>query len=415
MEAPDGIVTRRILAGPVRPERKCPARRPMEEAPCFRTRVKWRLAAGVAQWQSRSFPSLRRGFDSLHPLHHPPRCLPVPQRSPPASWRGSAATAAATCRGRARAIRTASGSRRSCCSRRRWRPRSRTSSGSWRAFPTSPRSPRLPRTRCMRLWSGLGYYARARNLHRAARAVVESHAGRFPLRVEEVEALPGIGRSTAAAIVAFATGERHAILDGNVKRVMARHFGVGRRRRFRARPFEVVGAGGVPGARDGRRALHAGADGPGGHALHAGQPRAARAVRCATTCVALREGRIAELPGTQGATPGARAFDRDARRGVARTRAGREAALAGHLGRVVEPARGARRCRPRRAGSRRPTACAWTRVDALEPFAHAFTHFRLAITPWRVRVKGVGDAGRANGPRPGSPCGRRPAPRCRRR
>ncbi len=60
----------------------------------------------------------------------------------------------------------------------------------------------------MRLWSGLGYYARARNLHRAARAVVEDHAGRFPLRVEEVEALPGIGRSTAAAIVAFATGER---------------------------------------------------------------------------------------------------------------------------------------------------------------------------------------------------------------
>ena len=78
----------------------------------------------------------------------------------------------------------------------------------------------------MRHWSGLGYYARARNLHGAARRVVEEHAGRFPLRIEAVAALPGIGRSTAAAIVAFATGEPHAILDGNVKRVLARHAGI---------------------------------------------------------------------------------------------------------------------------------------------------------------------------------------------
>ncbi len=75
-------------------------------------------------------------------------------------------------------------------------------------------------------WSGLGYYARARNLHRAAQAIVESHGGHFPRTAAEIATLPGIGRSTAAAIAAFAFGERAAILDGNVKRVLTRIFGV---------------------------------------------------------------------------------------------------------------------------------------------------------------------------------------------
>ena len=79
----------------------------------------------------------------------------------------------------------------------------------------------------LRLWAGLGYYSRARNLHRAAVAVVTEHGGQFPRQREALESLPGVGRSTAAAIAAFAFGEREAILDGNVKRVLARHFAVG--------------------------------------------------------------------------------------------------------------------------------------------------------------------------------------------
>jgi len=71
-------------------------------------------------------------------------------------------------------------------------------------------------------WSGLGYYARARNLQAAARQVVERHGGVFPQDLEAVMALPGIGRSTAAAILSLACGQAHAILDGNVKRVLAR-------------------------------------------------------------------------------------------------------------------------------------------------------------------------------------------------
>jgi A/G-specific adenine glycosylase len=74
-------------------------------------------------------------------------------------------------------------------------------------------------------WSGLGYYSRARNLHRCAQAVMSAHGGAFPATSAILETLPGIGRSTAAAIAAFCFGERAAILDGNVKRVLARVLG----------------------------------------------------------------------------------------------------------------------------------------------------------------------------------------------
>ncbi|MBW8467469.1 MAG: A/G-specific adenine glycosylase [Thiobacillus sp.] len=74
----------------------------------------------------------------------------------------------------------------------------------------------------MALWSGLGYYSRARNLHRCAQVVVAQHAGVFPSTSSELQTLPGIGASTAAAIAAFCHGERVSILDGNVRRVLTR-------------------------------------------------------------------------------------------------------------------------------------------------------------------------------------------------
>jgi len=75
------------------------------------------------------------------------------------------------------------------------------------------------------LWSGLGYYSRARHLHRCAQVVVQAHGGVFPASAAALQALPGIGRSTAAAIAAFCFDERVAILDGNVRRVLARVLG----------------------------------------------------------------------------------------------------------------------------------------------------------------------------------------------
>ncbi|GAM67417.1 A/G-specific adenine glycosylase [Vibrio sp. JCM 19236] len=74
----------------------------------------------------------------------------------------------------------------------------------------------------LHLWTGLGYYARARNLHKAAQMVRDEHNGEFPTEFEDVLALPGVGRSTAGAILSSVYNQPHAILDGNVKRVLAR-------------------------------------------------------------------------------------------------------------------------------------------------------------------------------------------------
>jgi A/G-specific adenine glycosylase len=93
-------------------------------------------------------------------------------------------------------------------------------------FPDVRALAAAPVDQVMSLWAGLGYYTRARNLHRCAQAIVQQHGGVFPADVKSLSALPGIGLSTAAAIAAFAYGTRAAILDGNVKRVLCRVFGV---------------------------------------------------------------------------------------------------------------------------------------------------------------------------------------------
>ena len=82
-----------------------------------------------------------------------------------------------------------------------------------------------PLDEVLHLWAGLGYYSRARNLHRCAQDVVALHGGVFPRSAQQLQTLPGIGRSTAAAIAALCFGERVAILDGNVKRVLTRYLG----------------------------------------------------------------------------------------------------------------------------------------------------------------------------------------------
>ncbi|MFZ5454052.1 MAG: A/G-specific adenine glycosylase [Pseudomonadota bacterium] len=93
-------------------------------------------------------------------------------------------------------------------------------------FPTLAALAAADEATVMENWSGLGYYARARNLHRAAREVMTRFGGRFPRTVEDIESLPGIGRSTASAIATFCFGAHAPILDGNVKRVFARVFGI---------------------------------------------------------------------------------------------------------------------------------------------------------------------------------------------
>jgi A/G-specific adenine glycosylase len=238
----------------------------------------------------------------------------------------------------------------------------------------------------LRLWSGLGYYARARNLHRAAREIAGRHGGRFPLDVDEARALPGIGRSTAAAIVAFATGQRHAILDGNVKRVLARSFGV--RGAADSAPVlaklwalseSLVPAKGVEAYTQGLMDL--------GATVCTRTRPACEACPLAADCVARREGATASLPGRRSPRP---ARQREVAmlvivsRGEVLVEKRPAAGIWGGLWSLPEvPAGEDAAKRVRRDYGLRVEA-----VEELDPFRHAFTHFTLAVKPWLVRVKG---------------------------
>ncbi len=119
-------------------------------------------------------------------------------------------------------------------------------------FPDLPALAAAHEDEVLALWSGLGYYSRARNLHAAAASLADKHGGQFPAAAETIAQLPGVGRSTAAAVAALAFGQRCAILDGNVKRVLARHGGVAGWPGDKKRGSRTVATGGIamPAAQD---------------------------------------------------------------------------------------------------------------------------------------------------------------------
>ena len=152
-----------------------------------------------------------------------------------------------------------------------------------------------PVERVLEHWSGLGYYRRAHHLHAEAQAVVAQLAGVFPADAESLATLPGVGRSTAAAIAVFASGARAAILDGNVKRVLARHCGIEGfpgAAKVDAQLWQVAEA--LLPARDIEVYTQALMD-LGATVCLRTKPRC-DACPVADDCVALREARIAELP-----------------------------------------------------------------------------------------------------------------------
>ena len=230
----------------------------------------------------------------------------------------------------------------------------------------------------LRLWSGLGYYARGRNLLRAAREV---HAlGAFPSTAEKIAELPGVGRSTAAAIEVFAYGERAAILDGNVKRVLSRCFGVEGAADLWARAERELPKNGIEAYTQGLMDL--------------GATVCKRVPDCTPCpvkagCVARKTGRIAELPAPR------------AKKALPWRRASWFVVI--HQGKILLERRpspgiwGGLWCFPQR----RPSGC---RIKARLPaIEHGFTHFRLRIQPLLCRgapkESGVwmdlGDAARA--------------------
>jgi len=240
----------------------------------------------------------------------------------------------------------------------------------------------------LHLWSGLGYYSRARNLQRAAQCVLAEYGGSLPDGRDALARLPGIGRSTAAAIIALAHGGREAILDGNVKRVLARYFGID----------------GAPGKRDtqqqlwrrseqctpkARVELYTQAIMDFGAMLCTRRKPLCTQCPLRGRCVALRSGRVAELPT-------ARALARRPRRGIvmllARRKDGQillqrrpEEGIWGGLWTLPEftNQQAARRfCRTKLQRARLES-------EPLPRMRHAFTHFELEITPLRASCSGI--------------------------
>jgi A/G-specific adenine glycosylase len=233
-------------------------------------------------------------------------------------------------------------------------------------------------------WSGLGYYRRAHHLHAAARAIVAQHGGAFPRDAATLATLPGIGRSTAAAIAAFSSGARHAILDGNVKRVLARHRGVDGfpgAPKVEATLWQIADA--LLPARD-IEAYTQGVMDLGATVCTRSSPACA-ACPVALDCIALAEGRVAELPSPRPR----KALPQRAVRLLVIERSGEilfekrpplgiwgglwslpECALDEDVATVV----GTRFDAHVEAG------------EALAPIAHGFTHFALTMHPQRVRA-----------------------------
>lgn len=234
----------------------------------------------------------------------------------------------------------------------------------------------------LRLWSGLGYYARGRNLLRAAIEIRKHHRGRFPRDPEALAELPGIGRSTAAAIAVFSFGVRAAILDGNVKRVLARCFGIEGypgaaevERRMWSLAQSLLPARGVERYTQGLMDLGA----------TVCTRRRPQCERCplAELCVARRTGKVDELPEAR------------PRKAVPRRRA--TWIVLRHRGQVLLERRpstglwGGLWTFPELAQEttwkaveeycRRECGCTLSHTRCLAPIEHGFTHFKLTISP----------------------------------
>jgi len=255
----------------------------------------------------------------------------------------------------------------------------------------------------MPYWAGLGYYARARNLHRCAQVVVEDRGGRFPVEPEDIATLPGIGRSTAAAIAAFAHNTRAAILDGNVKRVLTRHFGVDgdpSKRDVETRLWTLAQAL-LPGTgtRDARMPAYTqGLMDLGATVCVRGNPACGRCP-LAATCIAKRDGRQHELP-----TPKAKKAIPTKTTGMLIVeQAGhvllQRRAATGIWGGLLslpefdagrnDPNAPALACQTLGLEAGISTAAKPAAPVALAPFMHTFTHYRLHVQPYWLRLPTV--------------------------
>jgi A/G-specific adenine glycosylase len=253
-------------------------------------------------------------------------------------------------------------------------------------FPTVEALARAPIDEVLHLWTGLGYYARARNLKAAAQALLARHGGEFPAHIDAVTALPGIGRSTAGAILALARGERHPILDGNAKRVLARVFGIDGNPSS-ASVLKALWATAEVCTPEQRAAAYTQGIMDLGATLCTRSRPACTVCPMSQVCVAAREGRQAELPGAKArrARPSREAV-------LLIAESGEDGARAVLLERRPAPGIWGGLWSPPQFASE-SEALAWCRrelrevsaAESLPPIEHGFTHFDLRLNPLRVR------------------------------
>ncbi len=260
-----------------------------------------------------------------------------------------------------------------------------------RRFPSLKKLASASRDEVLQYWAGLGYYSRGRNLHRAAQQVLVEHHGRIPRTPQALMQLPGIGRSTAAAILSQALDQPHAILDGNVKRVLARYHGIS----------------GWPGERQVEQQLWQYAEQHmpaqrnadysqaimdlGATLCHRSRPQCPQCP-LQDGCLAYRHDRILQCPGKKPKkvlpVKHTRLLLLIAEDGGILLEKRPPSGIWGGLWSLPEAAPGedvAQLCRQR-------WGLTVTEEQTLSGFRHSFSHYHLHITPWRVWVKATGEA-----------------------
>ena len=266
-------------------------------------------------------------------------------------------------------------------------------------FPTLPDLAAAGTDAVMAQWAGLGYYARARNLHAAARRCVELHGGELPRDFDALHALPGIGRSTAGAILSQAWNDRFPILDGNVKRVLTRYHGIAGYPGLPAveKPLWAIAQAHVAAVADGRMADYTQAQMDFGATLCTRANPACVLCPLQDDCVARRDGLVEALPTPK---PGKTLPEREALALLLENAAGelllQRRPPSGIWASLWTLPQADSETELRAWLERETRDRAFDDAEPMPPIVHTFSHYRLHLQPLRLRKVALRDAVRDN-------------------
>ncbi|WP_369914107.1 A/G-specific adenine glycosylase [Xanthomonas sp. NCPPB 3005] len=266
-------------------------------------------------------------------------------------------------------------------------------------FPTLPDLAAAGTDAVMAQWAGLGYYARARNLHAAAKRCVELHDGELPRDFDALHALPGIGRSTAGAILSQAWNDRFPILDGNVKRVLTRYHGIAGYPGLPAveKPLWAIAQAHVAAVADGRMADYTQAQMDFGATLCTRANPACVLCPLQDDCVARRDGLVEALPTPK---PGKTLPEREALALLLENAAGelllQRRPASGIWASLWTLPQAESESALRAWFEREIRGRGFDDAEPMPPIVHTFSHYRLHLQPLRLRKVALRDAVRDN-------------------